>query len=204
MLQKPQSSTDLERLVHAAHRFAKICRDNPVKLFNLLYMLDIRHYREAGQSCTGETYFAMADGPAPGTLRSLLVMRELDLDAAIGILTSTSSSGPWRFDPRPYCKNALDIMHELEASYYKATSRDLSLDDGNAWWRVYTKGKGVGAAIPYEMTLSPASNVIGVEKTIERKVFSSAILARQSLSPQANPQQSQTLGKPLGLSLQFG
>jgi len=187
MQQRTQRTVEVERLVHAAHRFAKICRDNPVKLFRLLYLLDIRHFRESGQSCTGETYYAMADGPAPGTLRSLLVMRDLELDAAIGILTTTSSSGPWRFDPRPYCKHALDIMHELEVTYYKAASRDLSLDDGNAWWRVYTKGKGIGAIIPYEMTLPGSVGGFGPEKATERKGFPLAAQLRQSISPQASP-----------------
>jgi len=172
-------NAEMERLVHVAHRFAKICRNNPLKLFSLLYLLDIKHFRESGQSCTGETYYAMADGPAPGTLRSLLVMRDLDLDTAIGILTATSCSGPWCFDPHPYCKRALDIMRELEGSYQKATTRDLSLDDSNAWWRVYTKG--VGAVIPYEMTLSTASNVgRNPERAIERMGFPISIQQRQS------------------------
>ena len=189
MQQITQRIAEKDRLVHVAHRFAKICRNSPVKLFSLLYLLDIRHFREAGQSCTGETYYAMADGPAPGTLRSLLVMRDLDLDAAIGILTATNSSGPWHFDPRPYCKLALDIMHELEATYHKAASRELSLDDANAWWRVYTKG--VGAIIPYEMTLSSNVSLLGSDRIIERKGFPLGIQQRQSISQLAIRQSQQ-------------
>ena len=157
MHQKSPRTVDRERLVHAAHRFAKISRNSPVKLFALLYMLDIRFYRLAGRSCTGETYYAMADGPAPGTLRHLLVMRDLGLDAGIGLLTATDSGGPWTFEPRHYCQRGLAILRELEAAHAQAGSRDLSLGDADAWWRVYTRSRGVGAAIPYEMTLPSAA-----------------------------------------------
>jgi len=166
MQQKTPRTAEWERLIHAAHRFAKICRNNPVKLFALLYMLDIRFFREAGRSCTGETYYAMADGPAPGTLRALLVMRDLELDAAIGMLTSSDSCGPWPFDARQYCKRGLAILRELESTYADASSRDLSLGDANAWWRVYTRSRGVGAIIPYEMTLPCADG-----NPAERKKF---------------------------------
>jgi len=186
----PKRIAEMDRLVHAAHRFAKICRNNPVKLFGLLYLLDIRHFREIGQSCTGETYYAMADGPAPGTLRSLLVMRDLDMDAAIGMLTATTGSGPWHFDPRHFCTHALNTMHELEATYYKADPQDLNLDDGNAWWRVYTKGRGVGAVIPYELTLLGTAKETGVERNLERKGFPLTVQQRQSL-PYHIPQTTQ-------------
>jgi hypothetical protein len=153
MQYKLPRTVERERLVHAAHRFAKICRNNPVKLFALLYMLDIRFFRETGRSCTGETYYAMADGPAPGTLRPLLVMRDLDLDTAIELLTCGDSGGPWPFDAGQYCPRGLTILRDLETRYANANSRDLSLGDANAWWRIYTRSQGVGAAIPYEMTL---------------------------------------------------
>ncbi|MFM8333900.1 MAG: hypothetical protein ACKN9T_19710 [Candidatus Methylumidiphilus sp.] len=153
MQQNPHRTLDHERLVQAAHRFAEISRDNPVKLFSLLYMLDIRHFRLTGESCTGEVYYAMADGPAPGALRPLLVMRDMELDAAIGMLTATNTHGPWTFEAQAYGKRAIDIMQELETLYRHAALRDLRLNDANAWWRVYTKTHGVGAVIPYEMTL---------------------------------------------------
>ena len=153
MQQKMKINPGRERLIHAAHRFAKISSHDPVKVFCLLYMLDVRLFREAGKSCTGEVYYAMADGPAPGSLRSLLVMRDLDIHAAIGVLTSTASTGPWVFNPKQYCQTGLEIIHGLEASYRDATSRDIALDDDNAWWRVYNKSRGVGAIIPFEMTL---------------------------------------------------
>ena len=148
MPHKTLKTPERERLVNAAHRFAKISRDDPLKLFHLLYMLDIKFFREMGKSCTGEVYFAMADGPAPGSLRSLLVMRDLNIHAAIGVLTATDSLGPWAFDPKPYCQCSLEIVHELEANYRNASSRELSLDDDNAWWRVYNNSRGVGAAAP--------------------------------------------------------
>jgi hypothetical protein len=153
MQHKIQRNPERERLVNAAHRFAKISHHDPVKLFYLLYMLDIRSFREIGMSCTGEFYYAMADGPAPSSLRSLLVMRDLDIHAAIGVLTSTDTMGPWYFDPRTFCQCALENLHELETTYREATSRDISLDDDNAWWRIYNKSRGVGAIIPFEMTL---------------------------------------------------
>jgi hypothetical protein len=156
MQHKSPRSSDTERLVNAAHRFAKIARNSPVKLFGLLYMLDIRFYRMTGRSCTGETYYAMADGPAPGRLRHLLVMRDLGLDAGIGLLTATDSSGPWPFEPRHYCQRALAIVRELEKTYADAGSRELSLGDANAWWRAYNRSRGVGAIIPFEMTLPNA------------------------------------------------
>jgi len=167
MPQKP-STVEWERLVHAAHRLAKICRNNPVKLFALLYMLDIRFFRESGRSCTGETYYAMADGPAPGTLRPLLVMRDLELEAGISLLTSADANGSWPCDSRRYCQRGLAILRELETAYANASSRELSLGDANAWWRVYTRSRGVGAVIPYEMTLPCADGNPGERKRFGR------------------------------------
>ena len=153
MQHKTQRISERDRLVNAAHRFAKISRRDPLKLFYLLYMLDIKFFREMGMSCTGESYFAMADGPAPGTLRSLLVMRDLEIHVAIGILTASDTTGPWYFEPHSFSPCALEILYELEIDYRDASASELSLDDDNAWWRVYTQGRGVGAIIPYEMTL---------------------------------------------------
>lgn len=180
----PISSTrtlKVDRLFNAAQRFAEISKDNPVKLFCLLYMLDIRHYRETGESCTGESYFAMADGPAPGSLRPLLAMRGLDLRQGISLLTDSPAEGEWRFDPHPYRKNALDIMRELENCYRSCQKRDLCLDDGHAWWRVYNKG--VGAVIPYEMTLPPSRSVMVVEKNRSIPIIPSVAQAHQSIAP---------------------
>jgi hypothetical protein len=170
-----QRNPERERLVNAAHRFAKISRHDPVKLFYLLYMLDIRLYREIGKICTGEFYYAMADGPAPGSLRPLLVMRDLDMQAAIGVLTSTDSTGPWYFDARAFCQCALENMHELETIYRDANSWELRLDDGNAWWRVYNKSRGVGAIIPFEMTLGCAHFETGSDKSIDAKKFTAKV-----------------------------
>ncbi len=160
-----------ERLINAAHRFAKISEHDPMKVFSLLYMLDVRLYREVGKICTGEVYYAMADGPAPGSLRSLLVMRDLDIHSAIGVLTSTESLGPWRFDPKQYCQNALEIMHELESAYRYAASGDIILDDDNAWWRVYTKSRGVGAVIPFELTMEGTHFGSVTENTVGSKTY---------------------------------
>ena len=171
MQQKHQRNGDRERLVHAAHRLANISRHDPIKLFSLLYMLDIRLFRESGRSCTGEFYYAMADGPAPGSLRSLLVMREIDMHAAIGVLTATNSHGPWDFDPKAYCQLGLEILQELEAKYCKVPSRDLAIEDDNAWWRVYNKSRGVGAIIPYEMTLGNTHSVCSSDKAMELKAI---------------------------------
>lgn len=153
MQHKMKTNPDRERLVNAAHRFAKISEQDPMKVFSLLYLLDVRLYREIGKSCTGEVYYAMADGPAPGSLRSLLVMRDLDIHSAIGVLTSTDSLGPWLFDPKHYCQIGLEIMHDLESAYRSSSSGDIILDDDNAWWSVYNKSRGVGAVIPFEMTI---------------------------------------------------
>ena len=168
-----QRNPNRERLVNAAHRFANISRNDPLKLFYLLYMLDVSFFRELGMSCTGESYYAMADGPAPGTLRTLLVMRDLDIHAAIGVLTSSDSIGPWFFDTRLYCQASLEIIHSLETKYRGATARDLTLDDDNAWWRVYNKRRGVGAVIPYEMTCAKFG--FAPEKAIETTKFAKEI-----------------------------
>ena len=172
MQHKTQRNPANPRLINAAHRLAKISRHDPVKLFYLLYMLDVSFFRQAGASCTGEMYYAMADGPAPGSLRSLLVMRDLDIHAAIGVLTLSDSIGPWQFNPREYCKAGLELILKLENTYRESTSRDLSLDDNNAWWRVYNNSKGVGAIIPYEMTLSSPYAGRSNDKTVETRNLS--------------------------------
>ena len=144
-----------KRLINASHRLAIISNQDPVKLFYLLYMLDIGHFREMGESCTGETYYAMANGPAPGTLRSLLVMRNLDIHAAIDVLTSSDSLGPWHFDANCFSQFALEILNDLIYNYREVGSKDISLDDNKAWWQVYNKG--VGGIIPFELTLGSNS-----------------------------------------------
>jgi hypothetical protein len=174
MQHKMQKTSERERLISAAHRLAKISQGNPVKLFSLLYMLDIRFFRDTGRSCTGETYYAMADGPAPGSLRPLLAMRDMGSNVGIGLLTETDTQGPWLFDSQPYCQHGLTILHELESSHRQTPLRDLSLDDANAWWRVYTHSRGIGAIIPYEMTLlnpvaTPLERLAGFAQTLQTR-----------------------------------
>ena len=54
-----------------------------------------------------------------------------------------------------------------------ATARDLTLDDDNAWWRVYNKRRGVGAVIPYEMTCAKFG--FAPEKAVETTKFAKEI-----------------------------
>jgi hypothetical protein len=98
-------------------------------------------------------------------------MRDLDIHAAIGVLTSSDSIGPWYFDARAFCQCALENLHELETTYREANSWELSLDDDNAWWRVYNKSRGVGAIIPFEMTSGCSHFETVSDKSIDAKKF---------------------------------
>ncbi len=169
MQRKMPEAAGRQRLVNAAHRFARISREDPVKLFGLLYMLDLRLFRNLGRSCTGEVYHALADGPAPATLIPLLVMRDLGLDAGIGFLTSTDAKGPWPFESRHFCPHALAILNELEEAFGQAPLQNSQLDDANAWWSVYTGSRGVGATIPYEMTLGAFERSFAPGKSVRRQ-----------------------------------
>jgi len=162
-----QRTAERERLVNAAHRLAQLSQGDALKLFRLLYMLDVQHFRSAGRSCTGETYYALADGPAPGTLRPALIMRDLDLDTAIDVLTATQPRESWSFDPRYFNSRDLSILNEIENHCGGVPACQLRVEDANAWWRVYNTRGGVGAVIPYEMTLhSPGCGSV-LEKSSE-------------------------------------
>ena len=162
-----QISTEHERLVNAAHRLAQVSSGDPLKLFRLLYRLDVRHFQDSGRSCTGETYFALADGPAPGTLRSALMMRELDLDTAIAVLTATDYRAPWSFSARSFSAPDLALLEELETLYRDVPSCELMLEDAHAWWRVYNSRGGVGAPIPYDMTMGDSVSSSSVDQSPE-------------------------------------
>jgi hypothetical protein len=72
------------------------------------------------------------------------------------------------FNAGPYCQRSLSILSELENLHHKTHLRELRLGDANAWWRVYTKSRGIGAPIPYEMTLPRGDANLG--KFFDRKL----------------------------------
>jgi hypothetical protein len=58
-----------EKLTNAIIYFRKeASADDRLKLYQLLYHLDFRHYAETGRSVTGLEYFAWPEGPVPAAL----------------------------------------------------------------------------------------------------------------------------------------
>ena len=184
MPQHVQTTAEHERLINAARRLAQVSSGDPLKLFRLLYRLDVQHFRDSGRSCTGETYYALADGPAPGGLRSALTMRDLDLDTAIGVLTATDSQRPWSFNARYFSSRDLALLDELETLYRDAPSWELALEDSHAWWRVYNSRGGVGAAIPYEMTVGESVTNSNPDKSREWPKYVGRLRAPEFTPPE--------------------
>ena len=60
---------DNERLIHAMVFFTKNTKYcYTLKLLKLLYFLDFKHFKQTGQSVTGQKYFAWPVGPVPTNL----------------------------------------------------------------------------------------------------------------------------------------
>jgi hypothetical protein len=58
-----------EKLTNAIIYFRReASAGDKLKLYQLLYQLDFRHYAQTGRSVTGLEYFAWPEGPVPATL----------------------------------------------------------------------------------------------------------------------------------------
>lgn len=65
-------------------------RCGAVKLFKLLYFLDMLHFRETGRSVTGLYYKALPYGPVPTSLYDEFINPQADFSAAVSITTPPS------------------------------------------------------------------------------------------------------------------
>src|SRR5258708_26258226 len=73
-------NNDRKKLIAAIMYFAKNTNKcGKTKLFKLLYFLDFEHFRQAGRSVTGLSYYAWKMGPVPVALMDEMSVPEPDL-----------------------------------------------------------------------------------------------------------------------------
>jgi uncharacterized phage-associated protein len=161
-------SRDREKLIHAIIFFCRQTKHcHTLKLFKLLNLLDMEHFRQTGRTVTGLQYFAWPQGPVPAALwNEISKTPQADLRQAISITTRKDlmTSQVERRDIKPKIKfnknlftpRELGIMHRIELLFDTARGEDmseLSHMKGLPWEKVWANGAGERREIPDELAL---------------------------------------------------
>jgi antitoxin SocA-like protein len=113
--------------------------DDRLKLYQLLYQLDFRHYAQTGRSVTGLEYFAWPEGPVPAAL-----------EEEIGALLEKPTA---EFDAGVFTKREMGLMREIVAEFAGEIIGSARLP-GDPWERVFVEQGGERRKIPFEYSLA--------------------------------------------------
>lgn len=138
------------------------------KLMKLLYYLDFLHYKETGQSVTGQEYTAWPKGPVPTDVWHELRLKQdrgCGLKEVVAALPVDEKADAFGFDLKPvkgakfserlFTKRELRIMKEL-AEIFKGTPAWLVVDathQRGTPWETTVKTKGEKALLDYDLAL---------------------------------------------------
>lgn len=159
------SSRQRDRLKNAVIFFAgntHFC--GLVKLFRLLYVLDVMHFQQTGQTVTGEHYAAYEFGPAPVYLYEHWdqIYSELYRNGALASVSDASIDfnercyeTTARLDPSHFTRRQHVLMVGLAEKYQNSQHKEVILgNDNNAWAKTWKHGAGKGKPIPFELTVN--------------------------------------------------
>lgn len=133
-----------EKLINAIiylRKEASAC--DRLKLYQLLYHLDFRHYAQTGRSVTGLEYFARLEGPVP-----------VDLEEGIGALLEKLKG---EFDPKFFTKREMKLMREIVAEFALSSAGEILSSarlPGDPWARTFVREGGDRQKIPFEYALA--------------------------------------------------
>lgn len=116
-------SVERQKLLEAiAYFLGNTKRVGLVKLFKLLYYLDMLHFRETGRSVTGLLYKALPYGPVPTDLYRELGKMPADM---AGLLTVTSLPADDSAIDSPPARTSIKLRHEIGTQHL--TKRELRI-----------------------------------------------------------------------------
>ncbi|MEX2716757.1 MAG: type II toxin-antitoxin system antitoxin SocA domain-containing protein [Candidatus Sigynarchaeota archaeon] len=149
-----------EKLLNAMIFFTKNTRHcHKLKLFKLLFFLDVEVYRETGKTCTGLRYFAWPAGPVPNKLFDELKSPGPDLRAAL--------SRHREFDDSCFTARELVKMAQLADVYRDA--RGKAMTDVSLWHTVYVVEQRHQAEISFELALDGKPGSVTKQQAAEIK-----------------------------------
>jgi uncharacterized phage-associated protein len=167
-----------DKLINAIVYFAENTEHfGKTKLFKLLYLLDIEHYRQTGRSVTGLDYYAWKLGPVPIALDEEIEEPAADLDAAVTMQpeqvfnhTRMRIIAIQNFDSSYFSKRELRLLECLAEKYKNCFAKDMvdvTHSKGDPWDRVYADGQGYNEQIPFELSVSGEDSALILEKAKE-------------------------------------
>ena len=163
---------DRKKLIEAMVFFSKNTKwCGSIKLFKLLYFLDMLHFRETGRSVTGLEYTALPMGPVPTDLLDELRAPRPDMAEKIIVthppkddsenaskLTNISPKGDW--EDRYLTVREKRIANELADIFLEARAGDMSAIShakGGPWEKARDRSPGKWKGIiDYLDSLSPS------------------------------------------------
>jgi hypothetical protein len=155
-----------DRLFNAVSVFAHTRFCGTVKLFRLLYLLDVLHLQGVGATVTGETYRAYRFGPGPDHLYSMIEERygRTRLDQVVSSRADESIDTFGRIlrptQLRPvqdsFTPHQVEITNGLFNRYREAHWAEIELTDNGAYDAAWEHGRGHGRVIDLQQAISPA------------------------------------------------
>ena len=149
------STLERQKLFEAIGFFTKATKHcGLVKLFKLLYYLDMLHFRETGRPVTGLNYKALPYGPVPTELYDEVRNPSAEFSAAINVQSPPKEGGdePARtiiavrkpLGTKHLTKRELRIATEVADIFHEVTAKDIS-EVSHAKNGPWDKAKKMGA-----------------------------------------------------------
>ena len=166
-----------KRLIHAMVFFienTKYCYS--LKLFKLLYFLDCKHFKQTGNSVTGQKYFAWPTGPIPKKLYNeiknpskikdffQIIQKEFEGYKPIQLIPKID------FNRSLFSQRQIEIMNELVVTYRNVKFKNMtsaSHEKNNCWDKVFNKENKKYGLIPYEYILDNSKESISKDMVEE-------------------------------------
>lgn len=172
-----------EKLVNAIVFFAdRTSQCGKVKLFKLLYLLDLQHFIETGRSVTGVDYYAWRMGPVPIELAEEWLDWEDDLGRAISVeLIDTGLERPLELvkpnqaaDLSYFSNRERRILERLVTDFRLVPGKamiEVTHQPGGPWEQVWADGRGNNQPIPLELALNDENRASIMESANEFRAF---------------------------------
>lgn len=154
------TKVERERLLHAALFFAQHTeRLSAKKLFELLYLLDVRHFEQTGRTVTGSRYLAFDHGPVADEVAAELYSPHADMAALLRVDSGVVNQSE-RHNVRPadgasvdsdvFSPRQMSLLREIAAKWRTSAYQDIdvSMLDHGAWRNAI----GAGRATPIDLS----------------------------------------------------
>jgi uncharacterized phage-associated protein len=180
-----------DKLIHSIVFFVTNTKNcNKLKLFKLLYFLDMDHYKATGRPVTSLHYFAWPMGPVPKELFEEIDKPKEDFKKFIKIIPQSFLDPDFKvaspskaiifkptvtFNEKIFSPRELKLMNRLVEIYKDVGAKDISEIShakGDPWDRVFNIEKNKQAEIPFIYALDMTDAKITKEQAEEAEDLS--------------------------------